>query len=183
MKGKPGRKGSLRFLGGLCIVYVAAGIVSPATLLRSLTIFWGMLTSILPVLLLVFAMMFAVNLVMKPARVTKYLGSGSGLKGWLFAIGGGIISTGPVYLWYRMLADLRERGMKESLIAAFIYNRSVKIPLLPVMVYYFGWLFVVTLTIYMLVFSVINGLIVGFRRGEGNEDSAQLVRDRPGQPG
>jgi uncharacterized membrane protein YraQ (UPF0718 family) len=170
-KAESGGRSALKFLGAVCLVYVAVGIAIPGTALSGLGIFWSILLSILPVMVLVFAMMFVTNLFMKPKRVVKYLGGGSGLRGWLFAIGGGIISTGPAYMWYKMLADLREHGMKESLIAAFIYNRAVKIPLIPIMVYYFGWIFTATLTIYMLAFSVINGFIVGFKRGEGNEDS------------
>jgi uncharacterized membrane protein YraQ (UPF0718 family) len=170
-KGSGGWRNGFRFLGLVCLVYAAAGAASPVTALAGLGIFWSIVLSILPVMVLVFAMMFAVNLFMRPERVARYLGSGSGPRGWLFAIAGGIISTGPAYMWYRMLADLRERGMKDSLVAAFIYSRAVKIPLIPVMVYYFGWAFTATLTIYMIVFSVINGFIVGFKGGVKNEDS------------
>jgi uncharacterized membrane protein YraQ (UPF0718 family) len=70
-----------------------------------------------------------------------------------------------------MLAELRKHGMKDSLIAAFLYNRAVKIPLIPVMIYYFGWLFTALIMIYMIAFSIINGLIVGFNGGVKDEDS------------
>jgi len=63
-------------------------------------------------------------------------------------------------MWYPLLGDLKEKGMKDSLIATFLYNRAVKIPLLPMMVDYFGWDFALALSIYMILFSVVNGVIV-----------------------
>jgi uncharacterized membrane protein YraQ (UPF0718 family) len=90
----------------------------------------------------------------------KFLGEKSGIKGFIFAVIGGILSLGPIYMWYPMLFDLRKKGMKSSLIAIFLYNRAIKIPLLPMMIYYFGPMFTLILTIYMIIFSVINGLIV-----------------------
>jgi uncharacterized membrane protein YraQ (UPF0718 family) len=93
-------------------------------------------------------------------RITKILGAESGIKGYVLSVIFGILSTGPIYMWYPLLSDLREKGVKNSLIVIFLYNRAVKIPLLPMMIYYFGSLFVLVLTIYMIVFSIINGLIV-----------------------
>jgi uncharacterized membrane protein YraQ (UPF0718 family) len=67
---------------------------------------------------------------------------------------------GSIYLWYPLLKELSEKGMKKGLIATFLYNRAVKIPLLPLMVYYFGWLFTLFLTLYMIIFSVFLGIIM-----------------------
>ena len=72
----------------------------------------------------------------------------------------GIISTGPIYAWYPLLKDLREKGAGESSIAKFLYNRAVKPFLLPVMIGYFGWLYVVILTILTVLASVVVGFFV-----------------------
>ena len=90
----------------------------------------------------------------------------------MIAIFGGIISTGPIYLWYPLLSDLKEKGMKDSFIAAFLYNRAVKIPLMPMMIFYFGIRFTVILTIYIVIFSMINGFCVEkllFKKVEGQK--------------
>jgi len=60
------------------------------------------------------------------------------------------------------LADLKQKGMNPQLMVAFLYSRSIKIPLIPMMVYYFDWLFVCFLIFYMIVFSIINGVLAGF---------------------
>jgi uncharacterized membrane protein YraQ (UPF0718 family) len=113
-------------------------------------------------LILVFAAMFAFNVFLDPQKASYFIGRKSGIKGWVIAVIGGILSSGPVYLWYPLLSDLRSSGLKNSLIAVFLYNRAIKIPLLPVMVAYFSWTFVIILSVYMVAFSILNGLAVGF---------------------
>ncbi|MCK4336272.1 MAG: hypothetical protein KAW40_06145 [Candidatus Aenigmarchaeota archaeon] len=149
------------FLAIVIVIYGLLGVMNYALFEKAVLAFWNLLLKVLPVLGLVFGIMFLADLFLTPERIIKYLGEGSGIKGWVLMILGGILSTGPIYMWYPLLSDLKEKGMKNSLIATFLYNRAVKIPLLPMMIYYFGWVFVIILTTYMVVFSVINGLIVG----------------------
>ncbi len=94
--------------------------------------------------------------------VSKYVGKGSGIKGWFLAISTGILSHGPIYVWYPLLKDLRDKGMRSGLIAAFLYSRAIniKIPLLPLMIYYFGALFVVVLLPYIVIASIVEGEII-----------------------
>ena len=78
----------------------------------------------------------------------------------LLAICTGILSHGPIYAWYPLLRDLRDQGMKSSLIAVFLYNRAIKIPLLPLIIYYFAIPFVAILTGYMIIASIVQAQIV-----------------------
>jgi uncharacterized membrane protein YraQ (UPF0718 family) len=112
-----------------------------------------------------------VNLFLKPKRITRLLGRDSGLKGWALAVVLGILSTGPIYAWYPLLADLKEKGMRESLLSAFLYNRAVKLPLLPMMIAYFGIGFTAVLTALMVAGSVLGGLLLErlLRGGETRE--------------
>ena len=117
---------------------------------------------IIPVLLLVILFMALLDYFLHPKTVSKYVGRGSGIKGWFLAISTGILSHGPIYVWYPLLKDLRDRGMRSGLIAAFLYSRAIniKIPLLPLMVYYFGALFVVVLLPYIVIASLVEGEII-----------------------
>ena len=56
------------------------------------------------------------------------------------------------------------------MIAAFLYSRAIKIPLLPLTVYYFGVLFVVVLLPYIVIASLVEGEIIEIieRRKRGN---------------
>ena len=50
--------------------------------------------------------------------------------------------------------------MRTGLVAVFLYNRAIKIPLLPIMIYYFGIFFVIILCIFMVVASIFQGKII-----------------------
>ena len=148
------------FLLFVVIGYVILGIFDFPLLKNVLCILARLIARIAPVLLIVFVVMFFTHLFFEGQRIVRLLGKGSGFRGWVVAIAGGIASSGPIYMWYPLLSDLKEKGMKDSLIAAFLYSRAVKIPLLPMMVHYFGWDFTLALSIYMILFSVVNGVVV-----------------------
>lgn len=140
--------------------YLILGIFDSALLRNVLCVLTRLIARIGPVLLIVFVVMFFTNLFFEGQRIVRFLGKGSGFRGWMVAIAGGIVSSGPIYMWYPLLSDLKEKEMTDSLIATCLYNRAIKIPLLPMMVYYFGWDFTLALSIYMVLFSVVNGVIV-----------------------
>ena len=145
---------------GILVIYPILFVAYPdkagQAIKSSGTIFLSML---LP-LVLVFFVMLLINLFLKPAAVARFLGKGSGVKGIVLSASAGIVSTGPIYAWYPLLKDLKQKGAGESSIAIFLYNRAVKPVLLPVMIGYFGWIYVVTLTILMVLASVIVGFSV-----------------------
>jgi len=156
----PKISGNWIFLIIIIVIYGITALFAPHSILQSLLEFVTLLKQILPVLIFIFIMMFLFDIFLKPQTITKYLSKESGIKGWIIAVVGGIISMGAIYMWYPLLADLKEKGMRNGLIATFLYNRAIKIPLLPFFVYYFGWIFTITLTVYMIIFSVINGWLV-----------------------
>ncbi len=160
-KRKSSRKLEWVFMLVVIILYIPLYFLNSGFIENSLKIFINTFIKVIPVIIVVFAVMYVVNLFADKKKIMKYVGESSGLKGWIFSIISGILSTGPIYIWYPLLRNLKEKGMKDSLIATFLYNRAVKIPLIPIMIYYFGFLFTVLLMFYMIIFSVINGLIVG----------------------
>jgi uncharacterized membrane protein YraQ (UPF0718 family) len=153
-------KGGWIFLAIMILIYGVVALYDRALAATAIASFMQLLDRVLPVLLIVLILLFIINLLLEPAWVKKYLGKRSGLTGWLTAIVGGVLSTGPVYPWYALVKDLREKGMKTSLAAAFLYSRSVKLPLLPLLVHYFGLTYAVVLVGYLLGFSIISGLVM-----------------------
>ena len=148
------------FLIAVCLLYVVLGLFNSQLAIAGLRTFLSLLKKILPVLAIVFGLLFFSSLLIETKTIVRYLGKESKRRGWLIAVIGGIISAGPIYLWYPLLSDLRDKGMREALIATFLYNRAVKIPLLPMMILYLGIKPVVILSAYMILFSVLNGYIV-----------------------
>ena len=148
------------FLGTVVSIYFLLFFLHPEKTKNSLKISSDVLIQILPFLLLIILFMGIMNYFVNSRTVSKYVGKGSGIKGWLLAILAGMLSHGPVYAWYPLLRDLRNQGMKSGLIAAFLYNRPIKIPLLPLMIYYFGTRFVLIFTCYIVVASIVQGGII-----------------------
>lgn len=160
---KPGQKGRVSpypslFLGAVLLVYALVFVLEPGLAARSLAKSAALGLQVIPALALVFLLLFAIGVFLKPGQVARALGREAGMRGWMFATAAGLVSTGPIYLWFPLLADLCEHGMRPALAAAFLYCRSVKLPLVPLMVYYFGWPYTVVLTVFMLCFSVVVGL-------------------------
>lgn len=101
-----------------------------------------------------------INYFITPKRIKKYIGHKTSLRSWFIAIITGIVSTGPIYMWYPMLRELRDKGIGNGFVATFLYNRAIKIPLIPMIIFYFGVKFTIILTIVMIIFSVIQGMII-----------------------
>lgn len=147
------------FLIAVGLLYIILLVVDPA-LFRESAMFSGkVLIKILPAFVFVFLLMFAVDIFVTRQLVLKYLGKKGGVK-WLFAIVGGIISTGPIYAWYPLLKELRDKGMSHGLVTCFLYNRPIKLPLFPVFIVYFGIKFVAVLSLVMITASIIQGMIM-----------------------
>ncbi len=110
------------------------------------------------ILIVVWLLMCLTDLIFNKNIMQKLEGSEFVL--WLIAIFGGIISTGPIYMWYPLLKDLHKRGFRIRHIVAFLYNRSIKPALIVPMIAVFGVKVVSVLLITMIVFSIINGVLV-----------------------
>jgi len=115
---------------------------------------------IAPILLLVFFLMALLNTFIDSKSISRHIGKQSGVRGWIIALVGGILSHGPGYIWYPMLSDLRDQGARDGLVVAFFYTRSIKLPWLPLMISYFGLAFTVVLTLLVVLSAWIQGLII-----------------------
>ena len=148
------------FLTIVIILYLFLAFMDVVLAKAALFEFIFLVKKVIPVLVLVFMLTFIFNLFLDPKKIKALVGKSAGPKGWLVSIVGGILSAGPIYMWYPLLKDLKEKEMKDGFIAAFLYTRGVKIPYLPMMFYYFGVSFTIMLTFYMVVFSIINGFLI-----------------------
>ena len=142
------------------VVYGILFALNPEQAIIALKSSGELCLNILLPLALVFVVMIILNLFVKPSQIARLLGSGAGVKGILLSAAAGIISTGPIYVWYPLLKELRQKGAGNMPIAVFLYNRAVKPFLLPVMIAYFGWLYVSILTVLTVLASVANGYFV-----------------------
>lgn len=149
------------FLLLMIVVYITVFFIDKNIFLQSANFAYDILLKILPVLLLVLVLMILVNLYITPKVIIKYLNN-SGTKKWIYAIIGGILSTGPTYVWYPLLADLKNKKVSHGIIACFLYNWAIKLPLIPVIIMYFDIKFVIILCIVMMLTSIMQGKIIDY---------------------
>lgn len=148
------------FLFIVLTIYGVAGVIDIDIVGESLSLSGQVMAFLLPVLAMVFLLLLTVDLVFSPDRVKRHLGAEAGIKGWLVAAIGGVLATGPTYAWYALLRELREKGMRASLVSVFLYCRAVKLPLLPLMIHYFGTAFTLVLCVCLVGFSFVTGMLM-----------------------
>jgi len=144
---------------GVIIFYSVLFLVNSGVPLSAFKKSILILMKVMPIFIAVILFTTLLNYYIKPKQIASHLGRESGAKGWLWALAAGVISHGPMYAWYPLLEDLRGHGMRDGLIVVFFFSRAVKIPLLPMMVDYFGWTFTLVLSLYILVGALIQGWI------------------------
>ena len=150
---------SFYFLGIIVFIYLILAILKPGLFYSCLFFSLRLFVRLIPIFALVFLLMTLANYFITKKFITRHFQS-PGIKKWLFAIVGGILSTGPIYIWYPLLRDLKEKGLGSGYLATFLYNRAIKVPLLPVAILYFGLKYIIVLTALMVIVSVIQGILI-----------------------
>ena len=84
----------------MIIIFAIVLLFNPAIGKEAWQYFIGLIKRIASLLLIIFALLFILNLALQPKTIIKYLGKDAGIKGWVITIIGGILSSGPIYLWY-----------------------------------------------------------------------------------
>ncbi len=159
---KSRNRNSWYFLGVTLIFFGLLWIFDPVKAGEAVRRFLPLVRQIVPMLFLVFGFMVLVNGLLKTSTLIKTMGKGSGIKGWLVAIIAGILSMGAIYMWFPLLRDMMDKGVKPGLVAVFLYNRGIKLTWLPLMALYFGLKYVVVLTLVTVLVSVLQGLVMDY---------------------
>lgn len=123
----------------------------------------SMFIKLLPVLLLMLALISVVLFLIPNEILVKYMGEGSGVKGWIMAALLGSVALIPGFIAYPLCGILIDNGVAYSVIAVFITTLMMTGFLtLPVEVKFFGWKVSVMRNLVSLVAALFIGLIMGF---------------------
>ena len=118
-----------------------------------------MFLNLLPALLLMLALVSIVLFLIPDKMLIKYMGEGSGLKGWLIAASLGSVALIPGFIAYPLCGILVKSGVAYTTIAVFITTlMMVGILTLPIESRFFGW----KTSIIRNIFSFIGALVIGF---------------------
>jgi len=124
--------------------------------------FWIILKKVIPTLFFVYVIIFVFNLLISNKRILIFLKKWNYSKKLLFSVIFGVLSSGPIYLWYWLLKQLNNVWLTLGHISTFSYARAIKLPLLPIMISYFGLKFSIIFIFVLLVFSFFQGIIVDY---------------------
>jgi len=142
---------------GVSALYGALYFVAPEKTLFALKASAKAAVSLCFPFAFVLVVLFLMNVFVRPSWVAGLLGARAGVKAMLLPLAAGIISAGPIFAWYPLLKKLKDEGAGEGPIAVFLYNRAVKPFLLPVMIGYYGWQYVLILVLLMILGSLVLG--------------------------
>ena len=151
--------GTAYFLISIVLIYFLLLLFKTDLFFSGINFFYNIFLKIIPIFILVFILMTLTNYFITPKFIIKHLEK-KAIKKWFYVIVGGILSTGPIYMWYPLLADLKNKGLNYGLISCFLYNRAIKIPLLPLIIFYFSLKYVIILSVVMIFMSVVQGAII-----------------------
>jgi len=160
MKNKKLEFKGIKFLFFVIIIYILIFLFDAENSILALTKSYEVLLKLLPIFVMIIFITTMINYYLKPKMIIKHLGKDSGFKAWIYAVLGGVVSHGPMYAWYPMLSELKKNGLKNGLLATFMYTRAIKVPFIPIMIDYFGVLYTIVLFIYILVGGILQGLII-----------------------
>lgn len=147
-------------LAAMVLVYAILAFSAPRVFAESFGFFVQILVKIAPIFVLIFVLMVLLDRYVDNRFLIKQL-RGNKFKAWVFILLGGVLSTGPMYVWYPLLRDLRDKGVRDGEIAAFLYARAIKPAYLPLMVLYFGLFYTGVLSVLVLAAAVLQGLLIG----------------------
>ena len=150
----------IKFLFFVIILYILIFLFDGQNFLLALAKSYDVFLKLLPIFAMIIFITTMINYFLKPKSIMKHFGKDSGIKAWIYATLGGVISHGPMYAWYSMISDLRNNGLKDGLLVTFMFARSIKIPFIPIMIDYFGALFTVILFTNILIMAVLQGLVL-----------------------
>jgi uncharacterized membrane protein YraQ (UPF0718 family) len=147
------------FLIIIIFIYINILFFEKEIFFLSIKLFYNIFLKIIPIFIVVFILMIIINYFISSKFIMKHLKK-KGIKKWFFVIIGGILSSGPIYMWYPLLKDLKDKGLSYGLISCFLYNKAIKIPLIPIAIFYFGLKYIIVLSIVMIFMSIIQGIII-----------------------
>jgi uncharacterized membrane protein YraQ (UPF0718 family) len=96
----------------------------------------------------------------KPATIVKWLGKGSGVKGFAFVCTFPIFMGGSLFTIFPLLKALREKGARTGAIASFITAWGGKAPLLPLETKFLGWPFALVRLSFIILFAFVMGILM-----------------------
>jgi uncharacterized membrane protein YraQ (UPF0718 family) len=120
-----------------------------------------MFINLLPILLLMLALVSIVLFLIPNETMVKYMGEGSGVKGWISSATVGSVALIPGFIAYPLCGILIKSGVAYPVIAVFITTLMMTgFITLPVEAKFFGWRTSIIRNLFSLAAALFIGLIM-----------------------
>ena len=144
------------------IIFVVISVFNISSFPQIISYFWKLLWNILPILFLVYIIIFIFSLLLSHKKIIQFLSHWSYIKKTFLAIITWIISSWPIYLWYGFLKKLHNAWLSLGHITGFSYARAIKPPLFAIMIYYFDVKYLLIFIGVLLILSFIQCFLIDF---------------------
>ena len=165
-QGKNGNKGKKKsnnssyiFLSIVALLYVILYFVNPDKTLIAFKYSFGIFKTVLPVLSMVLLFLVLFNMI-NEKKLKNVVEKSPQFVQYLVMTAFGTFSHGPMYAWYPLMKGFHDKGISYGSIATFLYARGIKLAMMPALISFFGIKYTIVLTIYLLIFSNIQGIVV-----------------------
>ncbi len=145
--------------GATSLFYMIIALYNPSLVIKSLQELLKILYSLIAPFILVIILLLLLENKKAKDLIKKAANSKHSL---FFFILAGIISMGSVYLIYPLLSKFKKEGVSYAHIAAFLYARAVKVPLIPILAYYFSLKYAIIFNLVLIMFSFVIYFIIKF---------------------
>ncbi len=161
MKKKPSEKSKfgIYLLYFTIVVYLITLIVNSITFKDSLSKFGDLFIQVIPTIIFMLLIMIITDFFLSGDKLKHLLERINGFRAWILFGIAGIISSGPIYVWYPYLSNLLKDGIRPGYLIVFLYNRAIKFPQIPIMLMVFSIEYISILFVVMFFASIIQGIL------------------------
>jgi uncharacterized membrane protein YraQ (UPF0718 family) len=152
----------ITFLGLVIFLYLILYFVNSDKTLQSIEHFIKNTWTVVPIFLIVILISALINYYFPKERLSKILQEKSGFQTYLVSLLAGSISMGPLFSWFPLLKNLKEKGLKDGVLVTFIYAKSIKLTLIPIMIGFFGHVYTIIFMLFIAFAAIVQGLLYEF---------------------
>ncbi len=149
----------LPFLFAVFILYAVLYFFEPERITVCVRQWGKNLLLLLPVFAFVIFLTALIVYYFPKQKIAKMLKGKSRIKSYNISLLAGIISHGPIFAWYPLLQELQQSGWSKGGLVTFIYGKSVKLTLLPLMIGFFGLGYTLIFSLYISAGALVQGFL------------------------
>ncbi len=146
----------IKFLIFVVISYVFLFIYDPSKGFLTLKYFIDTLIRVFLIIFTIIPFMALINYLSSKENIREKLKSTKPARMWIITIIAGILSIGPLFIWYDLLKNSK---MKPRYVFSFAYSRSINLHYTPILIYYFGLKVTLLMYVWIIVLSMVGGIL------------------------